>query len=65
MDSPPVKTDAAGRFEFPAEVEPFCIVVVHEEGIGMITEKQLADSQQIQIKPWKESNVSNNTKTCT
>lgn len=50
---PPVKTDAAGRFQFPAEVEPFCIVVVHEQGIGMITEAECETPPSITIKPWE------------
>jgi hypothetical protein len=50
---PPVKTDAAGRFQFPAEVEPFCIVVVHEQGVGMITEAECKTPPTITIKPWE------------
>lgn len=49
---PPVKTDVAGRFQFPPEVEPFCIVVVHEHGIGMITEAECKTPPTITIKPW-------------
>ena len=49
---PPVKTDAAGRFQFPPEVEPFCIVVVHEQGIEMITEAECKTPPQITIEPW-------------
>lgn len=50
---PPVKTDAEGRFLLPPEVEPFYIVVVHEQGIGMITEADCETPPTITIKPWE------------
>lgn len=51
-ESPPVKTDPAGNFSFAAEVEPYCLVVVHETGLAMLTEEQFAESALIRIKPW-------------
>ncbi len=51
-ERPPVKTDASGRFQFPPEVEPFCLVVVHEQGIAMITEAECRQSPRIAIEPW-------------
>ena len=55
-DSLSRKTDGAGRFEFPPEVEPFCLVAVHKQGIGMITEEQFESSPNISIRPWTEEN---------
>jgi hypothetical protein len=55
-EQPPVKTDPAGRFKFPAEVEPFCIVVVHPQGIAMLTEKEFEGTTQISIQPWTPEN---------
>jgi len=53
-DRESVKTDSKGLFTFPPEVESFCLVAVHETGLGMVTEKQFATSQKITIQPWKE-----------
>lgn len=50
------KTDQAGRFTFPAEVEPFCLVAIHEDGLAMVTEKDFAESPQLQLQPWTEKN---------
>jgi beta-lactamase regulating signal transducer with metallopeptidase domain len=55
-DVPPVKTDAQGRFQFPAEVEPFCLVVVHEQGVAMTTEKEFESGGHLAIKPWTAKN---------
>lgn len=57
--SPPdlqVKSDANGRFEFPPEVEPFCVVVVHETGIGMITEAECRTPPKIKLEAWSAKN---------
>jgi beta-lactamase regulating signal transducer with metallopeptidase domain/uncharacterized GH25 family protein len=50
------KTDEAGRFTFAAEVEPYCLVVVHEQGIAMLTEKDFGSSQPISLEPWTNEN---------
>jgi hypothetical protein len=50
------KTDEAGRFTFPPEVEPFCLVVVHQDGIALLTEKEFAQSADVQIQPWDADN---------
>lgn len=55
-ESPTARTDAAGHFEFPAEIEPYCLVVVHQQGIGMVTEKEFESSQRISIQPWTARN---------
>ena len=52
-DPAPVKADATGRFEFPPEVEPFCFVAVHKEGLGVVTEQQFAVSPKITIQAWE------------
>lgn len=49
-------TDEAGNFEFTPEVEQFCLVVIHADGVGMITEADLADSTEIAIEAWNEEN---------
>jgi beta-lactamase regulating signal transducer with metallopeptidase domain/5-hydroxyisourate hydrolase-like protein (transthyretin family) len=51
-DSRMVRTDAAGRFVLPPEVQPFYLVVIHREGYATMTEKQFAGSQTIRIQPW-------------
>jgi 5-hydroxyisourate hydrolase-like protein (transthyretin family) len=55
-DSRLVQTDKAGRFTFPAEVEPFCVVAVHPDGIAMATEKEFAQSPELQIDAWTDDN---------
>jgi protocatechuate 3,4-dioxygenase beta subunit len=54
--NPATKTDKAGRFTFPPEVEPFCLVAVHEDGVAMVTEKGFAKSKELQIQPWTADN---------
>ena len=46
------KTDAAGRFELPSEVEPFYLVVLHERGFAVVNELQFAKTKEITIKAW-------------
>jgi hypothetical protein len=55
-ETPPMKTDTAGRFELPAEVEPFCLVVVHEQGVAMVTEAEFKSPPSISIQPWTDRN---------
>jgi hypothetical protein len=50
------RTDEAGRFSFPAEVEPFCLVVVHQDGIALLTEMEFAQSEDVQVQPWTSAN---------
>jgi hypothetical protein len=50
------KTDSAGQFQFPPEVEPFCVVVIHEKGVGMITGKELDATNPISIEAWNDEN---------
>jgi beta-lactamase regulating signal transducer with metallopeptidase domain/uncharacterized GH25 family protein/5-hydroxyisourate hydrolase-like protein (transthyretin family) len=52
------KTDKEGQFTFPAEVEPFCLVAVHEDGIAMLTETEFAKSTELRIAPWTADNQS-------
>ena len=49
-------TDAAGRFKFSAEVEPFCLVAIHADGIAMVTEQEFAQSPTLEMKPWTADN---------
>ncbi len=53
-DQESVKTDSQGRFTFPPEVETYCLIAVHERGLGMVTEKQFVASPKITIQPWEE-----------
>ena len=55
-DSRVVRTDKAGRFKFPAEVQPFCLVAVHRDGIALATEKDFAQSPDLQIDAWSDDN---------
>jgi beta-lactamase regulating signal transducer with metallopeptidase domain/uncharacterized GH25 family protein len=50
------KTDKAGRFTFPPEVEPFCLVAVHNDGVAMVTEKAFAKLTVLRINPWTADN---------
>jgi hypothetical protein len=52
------RTDAAGRFEFTPECEPFYIVVLHPRGFAKLTEEEFAKSTTIRIEPWTEENSS-------
>jgi protocatechuate 3,4-dioxygenase beta subunit len=47
------KTDAEGRFEFPPEVEPFYLIVLHEKGHIVVDEQQFAKTPTIRIEPWR------------
>ena len=51
-----VVTDDAGQFTFPPEVEQFCIVGVHETGLAMATEEELAKEGIVRLKPWTKAN---------
>lgn len=55
-DNRMTKTDESGQFTFPAEVEPFCLVAIHEDGIAMTTEKEFAQSANLELKPWTADN---------
>jgi hypothetical protein len=55
-DNQVTRTDEAGRFTFPPEVEPFCLVVVYQDGIALLTEKELAQSADVQNEPWTADN---------
>ena len=54
-DSVTVTTKTDGSFAFPPEIEPFCIVVVHESGLGMTTEKEIAAGEPVQLEAWNEN----------
>ena len=49
------KTDAAGRFELPPEVEPYYLVVLHERGFAVVNELQVAKTKEITIKAGQEA----------
>lgn len=46
------KTNTQGHFSFPPEKDPFLLVVVNDMGYAEVTQKEIADSGQIQLKPW-------------
>ncbi len=46
------KTTTQGRFSFPPEKDPFMLVVINDMGYAEVTQKEIASSDQIQIKPW-------------
>jgi beta-lactamase regulating signal transducer with metallopeptidase domain/protocatechuate 3,4-dioxygenase beta subunit len=48
-----VKTDDQGQFEFPPDVEPFYLVVLHEQGHIVVDEKQFAKTPTVRIEPWQ------------
>ncbi|BBO33145.1 carboxypeptidase regulatory-like domain-containing protein [Lacipirellula parvula] len=50
------KTDTSGRFSLPPEVEPFCLVAIHPDGIAMVTEKEFAESTELRLEPWTADN---------
>ena len=54
--NPIATTDDEGKFQFPPETQQYCLVVIHENGVGMITEKEMDLDKPIQIKPWDEKN---------
>jgi hypothetical protein len=51
-----VKTDESGQFKFPPEVEPYCLVAVHEQGIAMINDEEFKSSVPLSIEPWTNKN---------
>jgi hypothetical protein len=46
------KTTTQGRFSFPPEKDPFMLVVINDMGYAEVTQKEIAGSGQIQLKPW-------------
>ena len=55
-ENPVTTSDDQGKFQFPPETQPYCMVVIHPEGVGMVTEKEVELDRPIQIKPWNEEN---------
>ncbi|TWU51690.1 M56 family metallopeptidase [Rubripirellula reticaptiva] len=55
-ENPVTTTDGEGKFQFPPETEKFSVVVIHKNGIGMVTEKDLVPDTPIQIEPWDDKN---------
>jgi len=48
-----VKTDDQGRFSFkPQDDEPFVLIVVHDQGFGVVTREELRQSSRIELRPW-------------
>jgi beta-lactamase regulating signal transducer with metallopeptidase domain/thiol-disulfide isomerase/thioredoxin/uncharacterized GH25 family protein len=48
-----VKTNEQGRFAFaPQGDEPFALIVLHEEGFGLVTDEKLTESNRIALTPW-------------
>jgi hypothetical protein len=45
-------TDAQGRFGFPAQSDPYLVVVEHERGYVEATEAQLARGAELVLQPW-------------
>ena len=50
------QTDAAGRFELPPEAEAFFVIVLHDQGYAIMTEKELATIPAIRINSWTAKN---------
>jgi beta-lactamase regulating signal transducer with metallopeptidase domain/uncharacterized GH25 family protein len=50
------QTDAIGQFELAPEVEPFYLIVLHDQGYATITEAELASNSRIRIEPWTPDN---------
>jgi uncharacterized GH25 family protein len=55
---PTATTNQTGRFEFPPQMDPWQIVVVHDTGYGELGEKD-ASSLDIKLQPWGRVEVSN------
>lgn len=53
-----VKSDANGQFRFPPEVEPFYLIVLHEQGHIVLDEQQFAKTPTVRIEPWPSANRS-------
>ena len=47
-----VDTDGEGKFEFPSQIEPYSLVVVHDLGYGETTLHPDVQPGQIEIEPW-------------
>ncbi|MHC4533488.1 MAG: carboxypeptidase regulatory-like domain-containing protein, partial [Planctomycetota bacterium] len=46
------RTTEQGRFSFPPEKDPFMLVVINDMGYAEVTQKEIARSSQIQLRPW-------------
>jgi thiol-disulfide isomerase/thioredoxin len=51
-DSQFVETGADGHFSFPAQTDPYMLVVLHDEGYAEITAEELAAEPNVAIQPW-------------
>ncbi|UCD52257.1 MAG: redoxin domain-containing protein, partial [Phycisphaerales bacterium] len=47
-----VETGADGEFSFPAQTEPYILVVLHDEGYAQATDEELAAEPNIVIEAW-------------
>jgi peroxiredoxin len=47
-----VETGDDGEFSFPAQTEPYILVVLHDEGYVQVTDDELAAEPNIVIEPW-------------
>ena len=47
-----VETGADGEFSFPAQTEPYILVVLHDEGYAQATDEEFAAEPNIVIAPW-------------
>ena len=56
LGSRSTQTDEDGKFKLQPEVEPYCLVVVHEQGLGLVTESDMEKSTTIPIEAWNEQN---------
>lgn len=47
-----VETGPDGQFAFPAQTEPYTLVVLHEKGYAQVTAEELNASSQVTLQPW-------------
>ncbi len=51
-DSQFVETNQDGEFSFPAQTEPYQIVVLHDDGYAQMTDDELTNSSDVTLLPW-------------
>ncbi len=52
QDSQFVETEADGQFSFPAQIEPYLLLVLHDKGYAEVKEVTLKTDPNVVIEPW-------------
>ncbi|MBN1359266.1 MAG: carboxypeptidase regulatory-like domain-containing protein [Sedimentisphaerales bacterium] len=51
-DTISVQTGEAGRFSFPPQADPYCLVAISDAGYAQVSEEDLKASPDVTLQPW-------------